>query len=54
MCAKNHCSEFVLVQKSGILNMFDFLVLVETADLSLNFDVNYAVAHPVMHRGNTG
>lgn len=51
MCAKKHCSEFVLVQKSGILNMFDFLVLVETADLSLNFDVNYAVAHPVIYRG---
>ena len=53
LCAlKKQRSEFVLVQKSGILNMFEFLVvLFETADLSMNFDVRYAGAHPVMHRG---
>ena len=52
VCAKKQRGEFVLVQKSGILNMFEFLVvLVETVDLSMNFDVRYAGAHPVMHRG---
>ena len=31
------------VRKSGILNIFEFLVvLVETADLFTNFDVKYA------------
>ena len=52
VCAKKQRSEFVLVQKSGILNMFEFLVvLFQTADLSMRFDVRYPGAHPVMHRG---
>ena len=37
-------------QKSGILNIFEFLVvLVETTDLSMNFDIKYAGPNPVMH-----
>ena len=37
-------------QKSGILDIFEFLVvLVETTDLSMNFDVKYAGPHPVVH-----
>ena len=38
------------MRNSGILNISEFLVvLVETADLFMNFDVKYAGAHPVMH-----
>ena len=43
-----------MVRNSGVVNIFEFLVvLVETADLSMNFDAKDAGAHPVMHRGNT-
>ena len=38
------------VWRSGIINSSEFLVVVvETADLLTNFDVNYAEAHPDMH-----